>query len=130
MLWSFLKTFFSKDKVLHHYIRNVFGFYPGNIFLYRLSFRHKSNAKENSNGDKISNERLEYLGDAVLGSVVADFLFKKFPYKDEGFLTEMRSKIVNRSHLNKLSRKLGLDKFIVSNGDSKNSGAPQRPISK
>jgi ribonuclease-3 len=73
-----------------------------------------------TNGHKVSNERLEYLGDAVLSSVVADYLFKKFPYKDEGFLTEMRSKIVSRDQLNKLSRKLGLDEFIQSNQDSRN----------
>lgn len=62
----------------------------------------------------MSNERLEYLGDAVLSSIVADFLFKKFPYRDEGFLTEMRSKIVSRAQLNKLAKKLGLDKLIES----------------
>ena len=85
-----------------------------------MAFRHKSVAKELSNGIKISNERLEYLGDAVLGAVVADLLFKKFPFKDEGFLTEMRSKIVSRSQLNNLSHKLGLDKLIHSSNDSKN----------
>lgn len=62
----------------------------------------------------MSNERLEYLGDAVLSSIVADFLFKKFPYKEEGFLTEMRSKIVSRSQLNKLSKKLGFDRLVQS----------------
>jgi ribonuclease-3 len=80
---------------------------------------HRSVAVQ-TNGHKVSNERLEYLGDAVLSSVVADYLFKKFPYKDEGFLTEMRSKIVSRDQLNKLSRKLGLDEFIQSNQDSRN----------
>lgn len=62
----------------------------------------------------MSNERLEYLGDAVLSSIVADYLFKKFPYKDEGFLTEMRSKIVSRTQLNKLAKKLGLDNLVES----------------
>ncbi|MDZ7742533.1 MAG: ribonuclease III domain-containing protein [Bacteroidota bacterium] len=71
-------------------------------------------------GVRLSNERLEYLGDAVLSSAIADYLFKKFPYKDEGFLTEMRSKIVNRAQLNKLSKKLGLDRFLESENDSKN----------
>jgi ribonuclease-3 len=95
-------------------IRNIFGFYPRNIYLYQLAFRHKSASKEVVNGLKMSNERLEYLGDAVLGSIVADYLFKKFPYKEEGFLTEMRSKIVSRTQLNKLSRKLGFDKLVES----------------
>jgi len=66
-------------------------------------------AKEISNGVKVSNERLEYLGDAVLGTIVADYMFKKFPLKDEGFLTEMRSKVVKRSQLNSLAQKLGID---------------------
>ncbi len=113
-LLSELKICLSSEKCLYRYIRNIFGFYPGNISLYKLAFRHKSVAKENINGLRLSNERLEYLGDAVLNSVIADFLFKKFPYKDEGFLTEMRSKIVNRTQLNQISRKLGLDIFIES----------------
>jgi len=105
---------FSSDKELINSIKNIFGFYPGNIFLYQLAFRHKSAAKEIVNGIKMSNERLEYLGDAVLSSIVADYLFKKFPYKEEGFLTEMRSRIVSRSQLNKLSIKLWLDKLVKS----------------
>lgn len=114
-----LRGYFSSDKEFIFSIRNIFGFSPGNVSLYKLAFLHRSVAVQ-SNGHKISNERLEYLGDAVLSSVVADYLFKKFPYKDEGFLTEMRSKIVSREQLNKLSRKLGLDQFIQSNQDSKN----------
>ena len=113
-----LKGYFSSDKDFIFSIRNIFGFCPGNVSLYKLAFLHRSVAVE-SNGHKLSNERLEYLGDAVLSSVVADYLFKKFPYKDEGFLTEMRSKIVSREQLNKLSRKLGLDHFIQSSQDSK-----------
>lgn len=106
--------FFSSDKKLTHSIKNIFGYYPGNIFLYQLAFRHKSAAKEVINGLKMSNERLEYLGDAVLSSIVADYLFRKFPYKEEGFLTEMRARIVSRAQLNKLSKKLGLDNLIES----------------
>jgi ribonuclease III len=115
-----LKNYFSSDKEFIFSIRNVFGFFPGNVSLYKLAFLHRSVLVE-TNGHKLSNERLEYLGDAVLSSIVADYLFKKFPYKDEGFLTEMRSKIVSRDQLNKLSRKLGLEKFIRFNHDSKNS---------
>jgi len=95
-------------------MKNIFGYYPGNIHLYQLAFRHKSVAKEVVNGFKMSNERLEYLGDAVLSSIIADYLFKKFPYKEEGFLTEMRARIVSRSQLNRLSKKLGFDKLIQS----------------
>jgi ribonuclease III len=111
---------FSGDKDLYTAIKNIFGYYPGNISLYKLAFRHKSVAVELSNGSRISNERLEYLGDAILGAIVADFLFKLFPYKDEGFLTEMRSKIVSRVQLNKLSQKLGIDNLIQVNTESGN----------
>ncbi len=88
------------------------GFVPGNLRLYRMAFRHRSVAVEVKNGAKNSNERLEFLGDAILGSVVAELLFKMYPYKDEGFLTEMRSKIVSRSNLNQLAKRLGLDEHI------------------
>jgi ribonuclease-3 len=77
-----------------------------------MAFRHRSVAVEVKNGAKNSNERLEFLGDAILGSVVAELLFKMYPYKDEGFLTEMRSKIVSRSNLNQLAKRLGLDEHI------------------
>lgn len=77
-----------------------------------MAFRHRSVAIQTKNGFKSSNERLEFLGDAILGSVVAEVLFKKYPYKEEGFLTEMRSKIVSRINLNQLSRKLGLNELI------------------
>ncbi|MGI4728531.1 MAG: ribonuclease III [Janthinobacterium lividum] len=88
------------------------GFVPGNLMLYRLAFRHKSVAQVIKKGVKNSNERLEFLGDAVLGSVIAEVLFKMYPYEDEGFLTELRSKIVSRVNLNQLSRKLGFEQLI------------------
>jgi ribonuclease-3 len=93
-------------------IKNLLGFWPSNIRLYELAFTHSSVAREVREGVKDSNERLEFLGDAVLGAIVARFLFTKFPYRDEGFLTEMRSRIVNRTYLNKLALKIGLDKLI------------------
>ena len=99
-----IRVIISEDKQLFVALKNIFGYYPGNIFLYKLAFRHKSQAIELNNGSRVSNERLEYLGDAILSAVVADHLFKMFPYKDEGFLTEMRSRIVSRAQLNKLSQ--------------------------
>ena len=124
---SFLNksSFSTSSKELTRSIKNIFGFKPGNLHLYRLAFRHKS-ANKDVNGIKINNERLEYLGDAILGSVIADYLFKKFPYKGEGFLTEMRSKIVCRSNLDKLSRKLGIDRLIESSADSKSVAKSMR----
>lgn len=109
---DFLNYSFSSDKELRKAIKNVFGFYPGNIFLYKQAFRHKSASITHKSGLKINNERQEYLGDAILSSVVAHYLFKRFPGKDEGFLTEMRSKIVSRTSLNKLAHKMGLMQFI------------------
>ena len=94
------------------------GFYPRNAELYRLAFRNKSGTSQDDSEIPGNNERLEYLGDAILGSVIAEFLFKRFPFKDEGFLTEMRSKIVSRHHLNKLALKLGLDEFILEDRDT------------
>lgn len=115
------KTKKPKDQ-LAQAIKNIFGFKPKNISLYTLAFRHKSIAMPESNGHRHSNERLEYLGDAVLGSCVADFLFKKFPYKDEGFLTEIRSRIVSRQNLNNLSRKLGIDKLVQTSRENQTVG--------
>lgn len=117
MVFSFLKSGFlsdPRDKALAFYIQNNFGFYPKNFALYKLAFRHKSVAIEQHNSARMSNERLEYLGDAILSAIVAEYLFKLFPTKDEGFLTEMRSKMVSRVQLNKLSQKLGMDEFIES----------------
>lgn len=106
------KLYFSTERSYFKRLKNLLGFTPSNIKLYQMAFRHKSVAKAIKDGVKNSNERLEFLGDAVLGSVVAELLFKLYPYKDEGFLTEMRSKIVSRANLNQLSRKLGLNELI------------------
>jgi len=106
------KLYLSPHRKYVKTLKNLLGFVPGNLHLYRLAFRHKSVAQAVKKGVKNSNERLEFLGDAVLGSVVAEVLFKMYPYEDEGFLTELRSKIVSRNNLNALARKLGLDGLI------------------
>ena len=106
------KLYLSPHKKYVRILKNLLGFVPGNLSLYRMAFRHKSVATNVKKGVKNSNERLEFLGDAVLGSVVAEVLFKLYPYEDEGFLTELRSKIVSRVNLNQLARKLGFDQLI------------------
>ncbi len=124
MRFSFFKTAraeFSSDKHLKQAIKSILGYTPGNIFLYHLAFLHRSVAQFTHNGIKVNNERLEFLGDAILDAITADYLFKTFPTKDEGFLTEMRSKIVSRVTLNKLSQKMGIDQLIQLDGAS--SGA-------
>jgi ribonuclease III len=106
------KLYLSPEKEFVKKLKNILGFVPGNVTLYKMAFRHRSAAKILKNGSRSSNERLEFLGDAVLGSVIAELLFKHYPYKEEGFLTEMRSKIVNRANLNQLAKKIGFDKLI------------------
>ena len=96
----------KEDQKIIKAILFLFGFEPVNINLYKLALLHKSKNKNES------NERLEYLGDAVLNLIVAEYLFKKYPYKDEGFLTKIRSKIVSRESLNNLGRKVGLKELI------------------
>ncbi len=111
-LYRLLFSADSQEKRLIHSLRNLLGFYPRNIAVYELAFSHRSMAKETAQGISLSNERLEFLGDAVLGAVVADMLFKRFPYRDEGFLTEMRSRIVSRENLKLLAIKIGINEFL------------------
>ncbi len=111
----FINTFrkeSKKDKRLITAIKTIVGSKPLNLDLYRLATQHSSIASTNEKGHKESNERLEYLGDAILGAAIADHLFKKYPFKDEGFLTEIRSRIVNRESLNILGKKIGLNKLV------------------
>jgi ribonuclease III len=100
-----------KKKEFKKQLTNVLGFTPGNLELYRTALSHRS-VRE---GADENNERLEFLGDAVLSSIVAHYLFMKYPYRGEGFLTEMRSKIVNRQQLNDIGVKMGLKKITIYN---------------
>ncbi|MCY1525348.1 Ribonuclease 3 [compost metagenome] len=111
-LFDLYKLYVSPDKGFIKKLKNIIGFVPKNVTLYKMAFRHRSMAHVLKNGSRSSNERLEFLGDAILGAVIAELLFKSYPYKEEGFLTEMRSKIVNRSNLNQLARKMGFDLLI------------------
>lgn len=104
MIRKFYNTFLSSDKQLASYIRSITGTTPSNLKLYKQVFQHRSKFTE----PKENNERLELLGDAILDAIVCDFLFKKYPYKEEGFMTELRSRIVNRKSLNEVGTKLGL----------------------
>lgn len=114
-----IRTFFrlvvfadAQEKQFIRSLHNLLGFYPSNLSIYKLAFSHRSLALETAGGNRLSNERLEYLGDAVLGAVVAELLFKKYPFKDEGFLTEMRSRIVSREHLKQLAVRIGIDEML------------------
>lgn len=93
------------------------GFVPNNKGLYRLALLHKSASRMTANGVVLNYERLEFLGDAILGAIVAELLYKFFPTKDEGFLTRVRSKVVSRESLNDLAIHIGLDKAVVAKSD-------------
>lgn len=114
MLQKFLhpvKVAFSKDKKLYLALRDMFDLYPSDISLYKIAITHKSVL--NTQQPVIHNERLEYLGDAVLDLVVADFLYERYKGKSEGFLTKMRAKIVSRTTLNQLSIDIGIPSLLV-----------------
>jgi ribonuclease-3 len=110
---DFWTSFFKKHSgsTFKKQLKGILGYSPGNISLYKTALTHRS-IKETTDEN---NERLEYLGDAILSSLVAEYLFKRYPYKEEGFLTEMRSKMVNRQQLNEIAVKMGLKKVTVYN---------------
>jgi ribonuclease-3 len=111
---QFIINLFSSNtelKAFKKQLRNVLGFNPGKLELYKTALSHRS-VRE---GADENNERLEFLGDAVLSSIVAHYLFRRYPYKGEGFLTEMRSKMVNRQKLNEIALKMGLKKITIYN---------------
>lgn len=96
----------------------ILGFLPGKRKLYEIAFIHRSASLTCKQGHIINNERLEYLGDAILDAIIADYLYARFPNEDEGFLTQVRSKIVKRKQLNKLALTLGISSLLVSNTNS------------
>lgn len=105
-------TIFSKNGALQRKLRRVTGFSPSHLHFYETALCHSSI----SENEYDSNERLEFLGDAVLSAVVAAYLYKKFPYKNEGYLTDIRSKMVSRSQLNIIAHKMGIDQLVNYNG--------------
>ena len=105
---------FGKDKRFYAAIDDMFGFIPNNIELYKVALIHKSASVATEDGRQLNNERLEYLGDAVIESVTSDYLFIEFPDKDEGFLTQLRSKMVSRQTLNDVAKRIGLDDYVIS----------------
>lgn len=109
-----LKLRFSKDKEYYKILNQIFGIFPNNIELYKLALIHRSASLFLHDGTPINNERLEFLGDAIIESVVSDYLFIEFPDENEGFLTQLRSRIVSRTSLNQLAIYIGLDRHIIA----------------
>lgn len=109
-----VKILFLANRNFYRQIKFELGFYPDKYKYYQIALTHRSASMKAEDGSVINNERLEFLGDAILDAVVAHYLFSKYPNEDEGFLTQMRSKIVKRDYLNQLSKQIGLNKLIVS----------------
>ena len=109
---------FRKEKELFSSLKDILGFYPHNINLYKQALLHKSLGRRNEKGRPLNNERLEFLGDAVLSAVVGDIVFRHFEGKREGFLTNTRSKLVSRNTLGKLAQEMGIDQLVKSSDHS------------
>ena len=111
-----MKLPFRKEKELYSSLYDILGFFPHDINLYKQALMHRSMARRNDKGRPVNNERLEFLGDAILDAIVGDIVFRHFEGKREGFLTSTRSKIVQRDTLNRLANEIGVSKLIVSSG--------------
>lgn len=107
-----IRLLFSKDRELYSFFYDLLGFCPRNLSLYKRACLHRSCARRDSSGKLVSNERLEFLGDAVLNSIVGDMLFHRYRHGQEGFLTKARSKIVRRETLNMLAARIGLTEHV------------------
>lgn len=117
MLKSYYNLYFSKQKAFARELKTILGFLPKHLPFYDRAFTHKSTANKQAEAKhSFDNERLEYLGDAILDAVIAEYLFRKYPTEDEGFLTQMRSKIVSRKTLNRVGAEMGLDDFLKARG--------------
>ena len=114
---TFLKKVFKKKDELALALERIIGFCPVQISFYQQAFLHKSAIKDSELKTFESNERLEFLGDAVLDSVISHYLYEKFPLKDEGYLTQLRSRLVSRQNLNRLGERIGLGELIKANLD-------------
>ena len=110
---------FQDDKELRRSLKDIIGFFPHDITHYKTALTHKSSGKRNEKGRPLNNERLEFLGDAMLDAVVGHIVYEHFPKKSEGFLTNTRSKLVSRETLGKLAGEMGLNELIQSNGQQR-----------
>lgn len=117
-----IKVFFSKDRDFYNSIKGILGYYPRNISLYKLAFTHRSITQKSGNPE-FNNERLEFLGDSIIESITSDYLYQTYPGEREGFLTQIRSKIVGRANLSYLAKQIYLENLIKAqlyNQQSKN----------
>lgn len=128
-MWNFIlrtvRRNYGQDKEYYRIIDDLFGFVPHNIELYKLALIHKSASLLLPDGRQINNERLEFLGDAVIEAVTSDYVYIEFPDEQEGFLTQLRSKIVSRQSLNAIAHTIGMDDYVIA---SSNGNANQKHI--
>ncbi len=115
LIRKIIKFHSKEDEALYNELKSLFRFSPKKIDYYKKAFTHKSIKVLDKKGNPINYERLEFLGDAMLGAVIASYLYREAPKETEGYLTQMRSKIVNREHLNSLGKALNLIRFVKSN---------------
>jgi ribonuclease III len=108
-------TYLLDKKEFKSRLKSLLGFRPGNLLIYEAAFIHRSASFHLPGGVKVNNERLEFLGDSVIDVILSDFLFERYPEASEGFMTKIRSRIVNRDVLNQLAIEMGIDRFLVSN---------------
>ncbi len=120
-IFNIVYYLFHKDRDFFFNLVRILGFLPAKISLYKKAFTHKSASVKLTNGNRINNERLEYLGDAVLGAIVAEFLFLKFETSDEGFLSKLRARIVKRKQLDSTAINMGIPMMITSSSHPENT---------
>ena len=108
-------TYLLAKREFRSSLKNILGFRPGDLRIYEIAFIHRSASLTLPDGKKVNNERLEFLGDSVLDVILSEFLFEEFPSANEGFMTKIRSRIVNRDFLNQIALSMGIDKILVSN---------------
>ena len=118
MIRKFYNHYLSSEKQFARSVANIVGFTPSNLQIFKQAFSHKS-ASDPKLHTVTSNERLEYLGDSILSTIVAEYLFQKYPNSNEGFLTKMRSKIVKRKTLNRIADDMGIDVVLQDNNDTR-----------
>ncbi|MCJ7446770.1 MAG: ribonuclease III [Bacteroidales bacterium] len=111
-------TYLPDKREFRSRLKQILGFRPGNLRLYEIAFIHRSASFSLPEGNKVNNERLEFLGDAILDAILSDFLFEKFPDASEGFMTKIRARIVNRDVLNDLAVSMGIHKVLLCNVSS------------
>ena len=122
-LYQLFRSSFSRNRSFYFALIKILGFLPGKQRLYEIAFIHRSVSVTCKNGNAINNERLEFLGDAILDAIIAEYLYANYPEEDEGFLTQVRSKIVKRKQLNKLAFNLGISSLLISNTNTKQNKA-------